>query len=63
MKSLIKVLAIVGTGMIIGSVAGKYLKSERRQVGKVLKDLANYTKLTSRSDVNENQNELEMYFI
>lgn len=63
MKSLIKVLAIVGTGMIIGSVAGKYLKSERRQVGKVLKDLANYTRLTSRSDVNENQNELEMYFI
>jgi len=63
MKSLLKVLAIVGTGMIIGTVAGKYLKSERRQVGKILKDLANYSKLPSRSDINKNQTELEMYFI
>lgn len=63
MKNLFKVLAVVGTGMIIGTVAGKYLKSERRQVGKILKDLANYTKLPSRSDVDKNKAELEMYFI
>ena len=63
MKSLIKVLAVVGTGMIIGTVAGKYLRSERRQAGKILKDLVNYGKLPSRSDVNKNQTELEMYFI
>jgi hypothetical protein len=63
MKSLIKVLAVVGTGMIIGTVAGKYLKSERKQVGKVIKDLVADSKLFSRSDVNKNQAELEMYFI
>lgn len=63
MKSFIKVLAVVGTGMIIGTVAGKYLKSERRQAGKIIKDLVNESKLFTRSDVNKNQSELEMYFI
>jgi len=63
MKSLIKVLAVVGTGMIIGTVAGKYLKSERKQAGKILRDLVTDSKLFSRSDVNKNQAELEMYFI
>jgi len=63
MKSFIKVLAVVGTGMLIGTVAGKYLKSERGQAGKILKDLLADSKLFSRSDVNKNKAELEMYFI
>ena len=63
MKSLFKVLAVVGTGVVIGSVAGKYLKSERRQMGKMLKDLIKENRFLSRSEVDKNRHELEMYFI
>ncbi len=63
MKSLVKVIAVVGTGMLIGTVASKYLKSERRQAGKYLRDLVTDSKLFSRTSVDEKQAELEMYFI
>ena len=63
MKRFIKILAIVGTGVAIGSVAGKYLKSERRSIGEILKDLINEGKLISRSTEEETQDELELYFI
>jgi hypothetical protein len=63
MKSLVKVLAVVGTGMLIGTVAGKYLKSVRRQSGKNLREFVSDSKLFSRSSVDKKQAELEMYFI
>ena len=63
MKSLIKVLAVVGTGMIIGTVAGKYLKSERRQSGKNLSDFISDIKFFSQTTDDKKQAELEMYFI
>ena len=63
MKRLFKILAVVGTGVVIGSVAGKYLKTERKQLGKILKDLVNENKFVSRSTTEENQDELELYFI
>ena len=59
MKSFVKILAVVGTGMLIGTVAGKYLKSERRQMGKNLRDFVNDSKLFSRSSVDKKQAELE----
>ena len=63
MKSLVKILAVVGTGMLIGTVAGKYLKSERRQSGKNLRDYITDSKLFSRTSLDKKQAELEMYFI
>jgi hypothetical protein len=63
MKSFVKVLAVIGTGMIIGTVAGKYLKSERRQSGKNLRDFISDSKLFSRTPADKKQAELEMYFI
>jgi hypothetical protein len=63
MKSFIKVLAVVGTGMLIGTVAGKYFKLERRPSGKNLRDLVSDSKLFSRTVVDKKQAELEMYFI
>ena len=63
MKSFVKILAVVGTGMLIGTVAGKYLKSERRQMGKNLREFVSDSKLFSRSSVDKKQAELEMYFI
>jgi len=63
MKRLIQILAVVGTGMVIGSVAGKYLKTEGKQVGKILKDLIKESKFVSGSTMENNQDELEFYFI
>ena len=63
MKSIVKVLAVVGTGMIIGTVAGKYLKSERRQSGKNLRDFVSDIKFFSQTTDDKKQAELEMYFI
>jgi hypothetical protein len=63
MKRFVKILAVVGTGVVIGSVAGKYLKSERRQVSKFFKDLVNENRFIARSNVTENQDDLELYFI
>jgi len=63
MKRFLKILAVVGTGVVIGSVASIYLKAERRQIGKTLKDLVKENKLMSRSSVKENEDELELYFI
>lgn len=62
MKSLIKVLAVIGTGVLIGSVAGKYLKSERKQASKGIFKPANESKSLRSTPVNK-PNELEMYFI
>ena len=63
MKKFIKILAIVGTGVAIGSVAGKYLKSERKTIGFALKDLIKDSKFVSRSSEKVEQDELEFYFI
>jgi hypothetical protein len=63
MKSLVKVIAVIGTGMLIGTVASKYLKSERRQSGKDLRDYISNSKLFSRASADKKQAELEMYFI
>ena len=49
--------------MLIGTVAGKYLKSERRQSGKSLKDFVSDSKFFSRTADDKKQAELEMYFI
>ena len=63
MKRLVQILAIVGTGVIIGSVAGKYLKTERRQLAKYLKDLVKEDKYVPGYEVGENEEEVELYFV
>jgi hypothetical protein len=62
MKNLIKILAVVGTGIIIGSVAGKFLKTERKQVPKFIKNIVGDRDM-SKATVKENQDDLELYFI
>lgn len=63
MKRLVQILAIVGTGVVIGSVAGKYLKTERKQLAKYLKDLVKEDRYIPGYVGEENQDELELYFV
>jgi hypothetical protein len=63
MKKLIQILAVVGTGMVIGSVARKILKIEGKQINKALKDLVEKGKFETRSAIEKKQDELEFYFI
>lgn len=63
MKKIIQILAVVGTGMVIGSVAGKILKIEGKQMNKALKDLVEKGKFQARSAIEKKQDELEFYFI
>jgi hypothetical protein len=63
MKNLIKILAVVGTGVVIGTVAGKFLKIERKQVGKFIRDVVNENNFSVRSIEKLNQDDLELYFI
>jgi len=62
-KKIIQILAIVGTGMVIGSLAGRILKIEGRQMNKALKDLVGKSKLEPGSTMGKKQDELEFYFI
>jgi hypothetical protein len=63
MKRLFQILAVVGTGMVIGSVAGRILKTDGKQVGKALKDLINEGKISTNSAMKRKKDELEFYFI
>jgi hypothetical protein len=63
MKRLIQIFAIVGTGIIIGSVAGKFLKTEGKQMSRTLKDFIREGKFETKSTVKSNQDELEFTFI
>ena len=63
MKKLFQILAVVGTGMVIGSVANKILKTEGKPVGKILKDLMHEGKFDTKPVTKGNNDELEFYFI
>ena len=63
MKDWLKILTVVGAGVVIGTVAGKYLRTERREISKVLKDMTKENSFTSKPDMKESEEELELYFI
>ena len=63
MKKIIQILAVVGTGMVIGSVADKILKIKGKQMNKAFKDLVEKGKFGTRSAIEKKQDELEFYFI
>jgi len=63
MKRLLQIMAIVGTGMVIGSVAGRILKMEGKQIGKTIKDLIQEGKFDTKSTMKSNNDELDFYFI
>ena len=63
MKELLKLLVIVGAGVVIGSMAGKYLKAERRFMSKTQKGIVEENNLTSNPTLKEKEEELESYFI
>lgn len=63
MKNIIKIIAIVGTGMVIGTVAGKFLKTERRQAGRIIRDLTKEDKSLVSNGERDYPDELESYFI
>jgi phosphoribosylaminoimidazole-succinocarboxamide synthase len=63
MKELLKLLVVVGAGVVIGSMAGKYLKAERRFMGRSQKGIVEENNLASNPAMKEKEEELESYFI
>lgn len=63
MKDWLKILTVVGAGVVIGTIAGKYMRAERRLMGKSLKDLTKENSFMSKPSVKDSEEELELYFI
>lgn len=63
MKKTFQILAVLGTGLAIGSIAGKLLKLERKQLEDTLKRIINEKSLKFNTKIPVNNDELESCFI
>jgi len=63
MKKTFQILALLGTGLAIGSIAGKYLKEERKQLEDAVKKIVHERSLKLNTKISVNNDELESCFI
>lgn len=63
MKKTFQILAVLGTGLAIGTIAGKILKQEGKQLEDAVKRIINEKSLKLNSKISLKNDELENCFI